>query len=266
MPPFAAVRAEHFEPAFEQALAEHRAEVTRIAQQGDSPSFANTIAAFDGSGAQLNRTSALFHNLTSSATSPELQAVERNMAPRLAAHYNALYLDQALFARVDALHAQRASLALAPEQLRLLERIYLDFVLSGAKLAPAARERMAAVTEELANLTTSFSQNVLHDESEGGLWLTRDDELAGLPDFLRDAARGAASERGRPEAWLITLSRSLVVPFLTFSARRDLREQAYKAWKARGEHAGEHDNRPVAKRILALRQELLGLLLRRADA
>jgi peptidyl-dipeptidase Dcp len=255
MPPFAAVRAEHFEPAFEQALAEHRAEVTRIAQQGESPSFANTIATFDGSGAQLNRTSALFHNLTSSATSPELQAVERNMAPRLAAHYNTLYLDQALFARVDALHAQRASLALAPEQLRLLERIYLDFVLSGAKLAPAARERMAAVTEELANLTTSFSQNVLHDESEGGLWLTRDDELAGLPDFLRDAARGAASERGRPEAWLITLSRSLVVPFLTFSARRDLREQAFKAWKARGEHAGEHDNRPVAKRILALRQE-----------
>ena len=259
LPPFGEVRAEHFAPAFEVALAAHRAEIEAIATQPAAPSFDNTVAALDASGRQLARIESLFRNLAASHTSPELQAVEREMAPKLAAHHSDILLDARLFERIDALHGRREAMALAPEQSRLLERTHLDFVMAGAKLAPAARARIAQIVEEHAALTTRFGQNVLHDESTQCLWLRSEAELAGLPESLRSAARGAAEQRGEPGAWAITLSRSMVVPFLTWSPRRDLREQAYTLWKARGEgrgkNGGEHDNRPIARRILALRHE-----------
>ena len=255
LPPFAAIGAEHFAPAFDSALAAHRAEIAAIATQPQPPSFANTAAALDASGRLLTRLQQLFSNLTASHTSPALQAVEREVAPKLAAHHSAVLTHAPLFARIDELHARRDALGLTAEQRRLLERLHLDFVFAGARLAPPARARIAQIVEEQATLTTRFTQNVLHDEAEGCLWLHDEADLAGLPDSLRAAARSAAEQRGQPAAWAITLSRSLVVPFLTFSTRRDLRQQAYAAWKTRGEHAGEHDNRPLARRILALRNE-----------
>jgi peptidyl-dipeptidase Dcp len=254
LPPFDALRAEHFEPAIEQAMAEHRAELARISGQAAAPSFDNTVAAFDRAGRLLSRVSAVFHNLTASATNPELQAVQRRLAGPMSAHFSAVYMDAALYARIDALHAQRASLGLDAESQRLLERTHLDFVRSGACLAPAAQARYAQVMEQLAALTTRFAQNVLHDESSYTLALTSEADLAGLPDFVRAAASQAAAERGLP-GHVITLSRSLVVPFLTFSERADLREQAWRAWVGRGEAAGEHDNREVARDILRLRNE-----------
>ncbi|HQR76591.1 MAG TPA: M3 family metallopeptidase [Burkholderiaceae bacterium] len=260
LPPFAAVRAEHFIPAFEVALQRHITEVEQIAANPEAATFDNTVAAFDASGRLLARISHLFHNLCSSETSPALQAVERTMAPRLAAHQNAIYLNAALFARIDSLHACRDGLGLAPEARRLLERVHLDFVLAGARLDERAKLRFAAVSERLAELQTTFSQNVLHDESTWVLWLADERDLAGLPTFVRAAAREAAEQRGRSDAWAITLSRSLVAPFLTYSDRRDLREHAFKAWTQRGEHAGEHDNRPVAREILALRHEQARLM------
>lgn len=255
LPPFADVRPEHFKPAFDAALRAHRADIEAIARLGDAPTFDNTVAALDRSGRLLARIEALFYNLASSETSPALQAVEREMAAPLAAHNNALYMHAGLFRRIDALHERRDSLGLTPEQRRLLERFHLDFVRAGAKLAPAAQARYAQVTERLAELTTRFSQNVLADEAAYRLVLRTEDELAGLPDFVRAAARQAAAERGIADAWVITLSRSHIVPFLTFSDRRDLREQAWRAWTTRGEHPGEHDNRPVAREILTLRNE-----------
>lgn len=255
LPPFDALRAEHFAPALQAAMAAHRAELDTIATQPEPATFANTVAAFDRSGRLLGRIQSVFYNLTASETSPALQAVQREMAAPLAAHDNAIYLHEALFRRIDALFEARATLGLDSEALRLLERIHLDFVRSGARLQGEQRRRYAAVMEELAQLTTQFAQNVLHDENAHVLVLEHEDDLAGLPDFLRAAARQAAEERGRPEAWVITLSRSHVVPFLTYSTRRDLREQAWRAWTSRGEHAGEHDNRDIARRILVLRQE-----------
>ena len=260
LPPFAVVRAEHFQPAFDVALREHNAEVARIAVDPAAPTFDNTIAAFDASGRLLARIGQLFHNLCSSETSLALQAVERTMAPKLAAHHSAIYLNAALFGRVDALHARRDGLGLTTEARRLLERVHLDFVLAGARLDEAAKRRFAAISERLAELQTTFSQNVLHDESSWALWLDGERDLAGLPAFVRAAAREAAQQRGRPEGWAITLSRSLVAPFLTYSDRRDLRERAFKAWTQRGEHDGEHDNRPVAREILALRHEQARLM------
>jgi peptidyl-dipeptidase Dcp len=254
LPPFARIRPEHFEPALEAAMAAHRAEIDALAAQAGLPTFDNTVAAFDRAGRWLNRLESTFYNLTASETSEALQAVQLRVAAPLAAHGNAVYMHQGFFARLDAVHRRRHDDGLTPEQVRLTERVHLDFVRSGAQLEPAARERYGRVMEELAQLTTQFAQNVLHDESSWTLPLQGDDDMAGLPPFVRAAAQQAAAERQLPGA-VITLSRSLIVPFLTFSTRRDLREAAWCAWTSRGEHPGEHDNREVARRILRLRRE-----------
>ncbi|MBL8514809.1 MAG: M3 family metallopeptidase, partial [Betaproteobacteria bacterium] len=262
LPPFARVDAAHFAPAFEVAMAEHRAEIDAIASADNAATFANTLVAFDQSGKLLSRVSLLFDNLCSSETSPALQEVERNMAQPLAAHFNAIYLDAKLFARIDQVHAVRTTLGLDGEQLRLVERIHLDFVRSGAKLSGDARARYAAITEKLAEVTTLFSQNVLADESGFQLELRDPAELAGLPDFVIDSAKAAAVERGIENVHVITLSRSLVVPFLTFSTRRDLREKAYRAWTSRGEGltGADKNNAPLIRDIMTLRQEQAALL------
>ena len=255
LPPFEKLAPEHFAPALDLALHEHLGDIERIAGDLQAPRFDNTIAALDRSGRLLDRVASLFYNLASSETSPALQEVERRMAPVLAAHHNKVYTNAALFKRIDALHAQRASLSLSSEQRRVLERIHFDFVRAGALLAPVAQERYGEIMQGLAELTTRFGQNVLADESAYRLLLRDEAELAGLPDFVRASARQAAAERGLAVAGVITLSRSHIVPFLTFSDRRDLREQAWRAWTSRGEHEGEHDNRPVAREILTLRNE-----------
>ncbi len=259
LPPFDRIRAHHFEPAFEAAMQANLAELQVISAQAEPPSFDNTVAAFDRAGRLLARISAVFYNLTASETSPELQAVQRRVAGPLAAHDSAVYMDARLFARIAALHAQRDALGLDAEQRRLLERVHLDFVRAGAQLQGPARERYASVMTSLAELTTRFAQNVLHDENDFRLVLRDEAELAGLPDFVRAAARQAAADRSLGDVHVITLSRSLVVPFLTFSERRDLREQAWRAWTSRGEHDGPADNRDIARRILRLRHEQAAL-------
>ena len=254
MPPFAQVRPEHFVPALEQAMQEHRAELDAIARAPEAPTFDNTAAAFDRCGRLLARVGGVFHNLCASETSPALQAVQSAMAQPLAAHENAVYMNAALFARIEVLHERRAELPLDGEQRRLLERLHLDFVRAGARLAPAAQARYAHVMERLAELTTRFGQNVLADEAAFRLELKGEADLAGLPEFVRAATRQAAVERGL-DGHVVTLSRSLVVPFLAFGERRDLRERAWRAWTGRGERPGDTDNRALAREILTLRAE-----------
>ena len=259
LPPFAVVRPEHFPPAFDLALREHRAEIDAIGSSAAKPTFDNTIASLDRAGRLLARIQGLFHNLTSSETSAPLQAVEVEMAPRLSAHQCATFMNRALYARIDALHAQREQLALDAEQKRVLERFHADFLRAGARLGASEQQRHAAIMGRLAELTTRFSQNVLADEAAYRLVLVEEGELAGLPDFVRAAARHAGAERG-VDACVVTLARSHIVPFLTFSERRDLREAAYRAWTTRGEHDGPYDNRQIAREILALRNETARLL------
>ena len=260
LPPFAAVQADHFGPAFEQAMREQRAEIEALAAGPTPPSFDNTVAAFDRSGRLLTRLEAMFFNLAASETSPALQAVERDLAPLLSAHESAIYQHDGLFARIDAVHARREAPGLSPEQRRLVERIHLDFVRAGARLAPQPKRRYAEVMQRLAELGTRFGQNVLADESAFRLELHGEADLAGLPGFVRAVARAAAAERSVQADGVITLSRSHIVPFLTFSERRDLRERAWRAWTTRGEHDGATDNRPVAGEMLALRIEQARLL------
>ncbi len=260
LPPFGQVQAQHFAPAFEQALTQHRAEIDAIATQAAPPSFDNTLAALDQSGRLLNRISLLFHNLTASETSPDLQAAQRDLAPRLAAHESAIYMHPELFARIDALHARRGALHLTPEQQRLLERVHLDFTRAGARLGVQERQRYSTLMGELAVLCTRFSQNVLAAEAAYTLELRTEADRAGLPGFLLDAARAAAQQRGLgDDAYAITLSPSLAEPFLTYSSRRDLRETLWRARVARAGEDGPHDNRPVAAQIMALRQEQAAL-------
>ncbi len=261
LPPFDRIRPEHFAPAFKSAMHEHDRQIEAIATSTERPDFANTVEALDTAGASLRRIEMLFGNLASSETSPALQALERELAPQLAAHNNAVYQNAALFARVHALFETRGSLNLTTEQTRLLERFHLDFERAGATLSADKKARFAAIVEELAALYTRFGQNVLADEAAFALILNGSDDLAGLPPSVREAALQAARERGLPNGThAITLSPSLAEPFLTFSERRDLRETLYRARVGRGANPGEHDNRSVASRIVALRHEQAALL------
>ncbi len=197
LPPFDRIRPEHFPPALDQAMSEHEAEISAIAASPEPPDFANTIEALERGGRTLTRVGRLFDNLTSSATSEALDAIDRDYAPRLAAHHTRIMLDAALFARVDALYRQCETLGLVSEQKRLLERYHLRFVRAGALLDPEQKTRMAAITERLATLHTLFGQNVLHDEDEWRLVLDEAD-LAGLPEFARiGGGRGRRRARSR---------------------------------------------------------------------
>ncbi len=258
LPPFDRIACDHFVPAFDRAMAEHNDEIAAIAGNPQPPTFDNTIVALERAGRALSRVGGVFWNLTSTNATPELQAVERDLSPKLAAHYSAISLDPALFARVKALWDKKDSLGLDPESLRVLDLTYEGFVRTGAQLGPDEKTRYAAITERLATLGTQFSPNVLADESAWVLPLDETD-LAGLPDSLRAAAERTATERGLDRKYAISLSRSSVEPFLVFSSRRDLRAKAFEAWTHRGD-GGAHDNRAIIAEIVRLRDESARLL------
>ncbi len=260
LPRFDAVRDEDFAGAFDAALTAHNTEIDTIAGDGEAPTFANTVVALETAGDELSRVSALFWNKAGAHTNPQIQALEREIAPKMSRHYSRIGMNEALFKRIDTLWEKRETLGLTNEELRVLERHWKGFVRSGAKLEKPQQERLATINEELAGLGAQFGQNVLADEKSWKLLLSSDEELAGIPDFLRDAMAGAAKEHGEEGKFAVTLSRSIIEPFLTFSESRDLREQAFKAWVARGENGGESDNREIVKKTLALREEKAKLL------
>jgi len=259
LPPFAAIEPGHFRPAFERALAAHRAEIDVIAANPAAPSFDNTITALEKSGRELESVANVFFVLAGADTSDEIEAIERDVSPMLARHNNALYLNRTLYARIAALYAKRETLDLNAEQARVLERYHTRFVRAGAALEKPAQERLAAINERLASLGTQFGQNVLADE-KSFVMLLEEGDLAGLPDFARAAARAAAEERGQAGKYAITLARSSIETFLQFSSRRDLREKAFQAWIRRGENGGATDNRAPIAEMVALRAERARLL------
>jgi len=259
VPPLDRVVPAHFVPAFDAAFAADDAEVGAIAADPAPPSFDNTIAALESSGRLLGRVSDVFHVLAGAHTNEALLKVERDIAPRRARHRDGILHNAALFARIDALYHARARLGLSAEQLRVLERYHLNFTRAGAALGAAAKARLAAINERLASLGTAFSQNVLADEQAYALSLQGEQDLVGLPDDVRAAARAAAQERGL-EGHVITLSRSSVEPFLQYSARRDLREKVFRAWIARGDGGGATDNKAIIAEMVRLRAERAALL------
>ncbi|MCO5733551.1 M3 family metallopeptidase [Rhizobium sp. SSA_523] len=261
LPQFDQVTDEDFAAAFDAALSRHDMEIDGIADNAEPESFANTVTALEIAGDELSRVSALFWNRAGAHTNDVIQALEREVAPKMSRHYSRIAMNEKLFRRLDALWEGREKLDLTLEETRVLERHWKGFVRAGAKLSRTQQERLAAINERLAGLGAQFGQNVLGDEKAWSLILQSAEDLEGLPAFLRDAMAGAARERGAPEdSFAVTLSRSIIEPFLTFSSRRDLREKAFAAWVKRGENGKERDNIAIVREILALRAEKASLL------
>jgi len=258
-PPFTEIAPEHFLPAFEQAFADHSAEISAIEHDPSAPDFANTITALERSGKLLSKVSAVFYDLVSAHSNPALLEIDKEVSLRMARHWNPIMMNAVLFGRIALLHENRASLPLTGEEQRLLERTYTRFHRAGAGLGDAAKKRMAEINERLAHLGTSFSHHLLGDEQDWFMELAETD-FDGLPDSFVAAARAAASERGMAGKAIVTLSRSSVEPFLKSSTRRDLREKVYKAFVARGDNGNANDNNATILEVLSLREESAKLL------
>ncbi|WP_170440308.1 M3 family metallopeptidase [Ruegeria arenilitoris] len=256
--PFAEISDDDFAPALEAALQAHADEIDTIATNTQPASFANTIEALEAAGEALNKVLSVFFTVAGADSNPEREALQREFSPKLAAHFAAISSNKALFQRVDDLWTKRDTLELTEEQDRVLMLTHRGFVRSGAALHGAEDARMQEIKARLASLGTAFTQNLLADERGWFMELTEDD-LAGLPGFVVDAVHAAGREKGA-KGPVVTLSRSLIVPFLQFSPRRDLREKAYRAWASRGANGGETDNRAIAAEILQLREERAKLL------
>ncbi|HWC62891.1 MAG TPA: M3 family metallopeptidase [Rhizomicrobium sp.] len=256
-PPLDRVRPEHFPPAYERALAEHDAEIAALAAK--PAGFENTVIGLEKSGKLLGRVDAVFSLFTGSRSDDAVRDIELEMAPRLSAHWNRIYLNQDLFARIDALYTRRSELGLDAQSLRVLERYHLDFVRQGAKLKGQDRTKFDAIGQRLAVLGAEFSQHVLAEEQDFILPL-QESQMGGLPGFVRDAASATAKERGLDAPFAVTLSRSHVEPFLQFAADRGLREQLFKAWVSRGANENAHNNKKIIAETLKLRAEKARLL------
>jgi len=256
--PFAKISDDDFAPALDEALQAHNAQINAIATNTETPSFANTIEALEAAGEQLDKVLSVFFTVAGADSNPKREELQREFSPKLAAHFSGISSNKALFKRVADLWARRDDLGLSDEQARVLMLSHRGFVRAGAALEGEQDARMQEIKARLASLGTSFTQNLLADERDWFMDLSEDD-LQGLPDFVVDAARAAGQEKGAAGP-VVTLSRSIIVPFLQFSPRRDLREKAYCAWTARGANGGETDNRVVAAEILSLREERAKLL------
>lgn len=257
LPPFDRIRDEDFSPALDLALSSHMAEIEAIAGNPEAPTFENTIMAYEGSGEDLEKVLAPFFALAGADSTPEREALQREFSPKLAAHFSDIHANKALFARIDTLWQARDGLGLDADQMRVLYLAHRGFVRAGAALGGDEARRMKEIMGRLAELGTQFTQHLLADEREWFMELA-EDELGGLPEFLIAAAKSSGEDRGKGP--VITLSRSLIVPFLQFSDNRELREKAFTAWASRGEMGGETDNRAIVKEILALREERAKLL------
>ena len=258
LPPFAQIEDADFGPAFDEALAEAREAIAAIAGAGDAPSFANTIEALEQAEGLLDRVSGVFYNLAGADANEAREALMRDLAPKMSAFSSEVTNNKALFARVESLWQGRDGLGLTDEQMRVLTLYRRMFVRSGALLEGEAAARLTQVKARLAILGTTFSQNLLAEE-RGWFMELAEADLLGLPGFVVDAARAAGEERGGAGP-VVTLNRSLIVPFLQFSPRRALRQRAYEAWVARGANGNDHDNRTIAAEMLSLREERAKLL------
>ena len=260
VPPFDRVQIPLFKPALEAGMTENLAEIEKIAKNPAPPDFENTIVALERTGQVLDRVGTLYSIWGSTMASPEYQAVQREMAPRLAAFSDQITQNEPLFKRIEAVYNSPAKAKLNPEQQRLTWLYYTNFVRAGARLNADAKKRLSEINQQLAGLYTKFSQNVLAEETDQFLVLKSEDELAGLPQSLRDAAAAAAETKKQPGTWVIMNTRSSIDPFLSYSDRRDLREKAWRMFVNRGDNGGEHDNNAIITEILQLRAERAKLL------
>ncbi len=259
VPPFDRIRPEHFRPAFEEAMARHEAEIEAVVSNPEAPTFENTILAVDDAGRDLERVALVFGMLSAAETNAELQRIEEEVMPLLSAHSDRINLNEQLFERVRTLYDRRAELGLDAAQQRLLKKHYDGFVRSGALLDAGQKERLRAINEELSTTAVLFGQHLLAENNAFALELDNAD-LDGLPASVRDQAREAATAAGKRGKFLFTLHKPSLLPFLTYSSRRDLREQLYKGYLNRGANGDANDNRALINDFIRLRTEKAHLL------
>ncbi|HSO32019.1 MAG TPA: M3 family metallopeptidase, partial [Labilithrix sp.] len=260
VPPFAKVKVEDFAPAFAVAMDRQRRELAAIAADPSPPTFENTIAALEDAGRTFEEVETIYDVWSSTMNGPAFQAVERDLAPKLAAFEDEITQNEKIFGRVSAVHSSPDKAKLTPEQQRLTWRRYTRLVRAGAKLDAPSKKRMGELNQRLATLYTQFSQNVLADEEGYVLFLDKEADLAGLPDSIKAGAAAAAETRGKKGTWAITNTRSSVEPFLTYSTRDDLREKVWQSFVNRGDNGDAHDNNKLISEVLKLRAERAKLL------
>lgn len=258
VPPFDLIRPEHILPAFEEGMTAQNRLIAAIRTQQTAPTFAGTILALEKSGALLRKVSTVFYNLTSANTNPELESISRQLAPKMAQHHDDIYLDTVLFQLIKTVHDHPGNLN--PEQKRLLEKTYKSFVRSGASLNTDKQARMREINKELSLLTVRFGQNLLAETNSFELIVDNEEDLAGLPVSLKAAAAISAQEAGKPGKWRFTLHNASVMPFLQYSANRNLREIMYKAYTNRCNQDNDKDNKEIVAKLAALRADKAALL------
>ena len=260
VPPFDRIKAEHFEPALTQAMSVHNAEIDAIVTNNDEPSFENTVLAFDNSGKLLERVELCFGMLCAAETNPEMQAVEQAMSPKLTAHSGAIMMNDGLFERIKSVYERRGALGLDALQIRLTEKIYRRFVRGGALLSDEDKEQLRKVDEELASARVKYAANLLAANSGFELVVNKLEDLDGLPSSARDAAASEATARGMKGKWVFTTKKPSMLPFLTYSSKRELREKLYRGYLDRCNYNDSIDNKQVINDIVRLRTERAHLL------
>ena len=258
-PPFDKIKTEHYEPAFEEGIKQLKEEVDDIANNTKPATFENTIVALERSGALLNKVSNAFFNVLSADATDEMMEISQRVSPKLSESSNYIYLNDKLFARIKEVYDQKDKLNLSVEDAKLLEETYKAFQTSGATLSAEDKEKYSKLSTELSVLTLQFDQNALKDENRFEMLLTKEEELAGLPESAREAAAFAAKEKGK-EGWLFNLSAPSYVPFLRYSDNRELREKLYREYMSVGNKGDEYDNKDIIKRIVNIRLEIAKLM------
>lgn len=260
MPPFQEIQLAHYEPAFQKGIEEQNALIDAIVNSTEAPTFENVIVALDNSSPILDRTAAVFYNLTSAETTDELVKLSMKMAPVLSEHSDNISLNQALFQKINAVYQQKESLALTTEQTRLLDETYKGFIRSGANLSEEQQARLREINKQLSTLGITFSNNLLNEDNSFKLYIEKEEDLIGLPDWLRQSAAEEAKSKGEEGKWLFTLHNSSRLPFLQYSANRPLREKLYTAYIHRGNNNDANDNKQIITDILNLRLEKAQML------
>lgn len=260
VPPFDKIKLEHYEPAFLKGIEEQNANIDAIVNNSEAPTFENVIVALDNSAPILDRVSAIFYNMTDAEKTPGLNELSIKIAPTLSEHSDNISLNQELFKKVNTVYQQKESLKLTTEQERLLEETYKDFVRSGANLSPEKQARLREINKQLSTLGLTFSDNILNENNAFKLYIDKEEDLAGLPEWFRQSAAEEAKADGQEGKWLFTLGNASRLPFLQYSENRPLREQIYKAYINRGNNNDKNDNKKIITDIVSLRLEKAQLL------
>ncbi len=260
VPPFDLIKEEHYMPAFEEAMKQHKAEIEAIIKNSAEPTFENTILAYDNAGELMSKVSSVFFGLRGANTNDKMTEIARELTPKLSAHNNEIRLNQELFDRIKEVYDKRNQLSLNAEQMIVVEKIYRDFERGGAALPENKKVRLKEISERMSMISLTLGDNLLKETNNFRLVIDNEKDLAGLPAPVIAAATDAAKTAGMDGKWVITLHNPSWIPFLQNSSRRDLREKVYKAYYMRGDNNNEFDNKELFAELMKLRLEMAKIL------